>query len=1037
MYTEKQIERMLGKLKRLEDTLEPLLFKKVDEISMKICQTDGDYTKKPDDSLFEEVPDGTTFMGEGIYCWTKGEYTVPAKLEGKRLFFYSRTEAYEGLMFVDDMPYGNFASKKLVNSHGNHYCNMFSKAAEAGRTYRFAVEYYANHYIKGTQPLTPDPEMEYKIVYHPADVCVANEAIGSFYYNLKIANQMAGFLDKDSYRRAAVIRGLKKVHEIIYYDYENVERELFEQAAIKADSLLKEVLDHKNSDSAPYVGMVGHSHMDTAWLWHRGETEKKCARTYANQMSLMDQYPEYTFIQSSAYHGDIIRRMYPILFEEMKKKIAEGRYEPNGGVWIECDCNIPSGEYMVRQFLLGQRFTRKYFNYTSDTFWLPDTFGYSAAFPQIMKGCGVKYFLTTKISWNDTNVFPYDTFIWKGIDGTGVLTHFNRSHLWPSPEMMISGCMKGGDDSVKERVVSDMRLFSYGYGDGGGGPEFEMVELADRLKDVEGLPKSSHTTVSAFMKRLEERITEPSTYSGELYLELHRGTLTNQHTIKRNNRKAEIALRNLEYFTVRHAIGQGIAASEEKITPLMEELLINQFHDILPGTGIPRVHQESIEAVNGILQEARKQQKELLEQSVEDTMTLYNTLSFSRRDVTYLPYEGRMIKGEVAQQITEDVNGVKKLAVAGMELPAFSGRAIKMEERRRAEINNDTPFDWQDDLSYLETPFYIVAFNEKGYLEALTDKRCGRQLRGEGYAFNTLLIGEDVPLGWDNWDIDVDCECKLRDEAIIVKRELVSAGAVEFRIRNHYQLTPKSMLVQDVVFYKESPMITFETKVDWQDDHRLLKAAFDTNIHTDGANQEIQFGYLRRPTNRNTSIEKAKFEVSNHKYTDMSETRYGISLFNDCKYGISVQDSSMHLSLHKGGCMPDYLGDKGVHEFSYAIYPHQGGFTAANVIQPAYAFNIPAVGEQGANPMESLVRISEDNVIVEAVKPLEDSERAYLLRIYEAEGTRTAVTLEFSTAVRAVSITNMLEEEQESLGGGVEIPIVFEAFEIKSIKISY
>lgn len=1054
MYTEQQIERMLGKLLRFEETLEPLLFQKVDELSLKMCQTDGSYSAVPEDALFETVEDGTTFRGEGIYCWEKGEYTVPAELAGKTLFFYPHTEAYEGLMFVDDMPYGNFASKMIRNSHGNHYCNMFCQKAEAGRTYRFAVEYYANHFIKGTQPLQPDPVMDNKIVYHPADICVADDELGDFYYNLKIANQIAASLDKDSFRRAEIVRALMKVHEVVYYDYENAEKETFRETARTANDMLRAVLDHRNSDSAPYVGMIGHSHMDTAWLWHRGETEKKCARTYANQMSLMDQYPEYTFVQSSAYHSDIIRRMYPALFEQMKKRIAEGRYEPNGGVWIECDCNIPSGEYMIRQFLLGQRFTRKYFNYTSDAFWLPDTFGYSAALPQIMKGCGVKYFLTTKMSWNDTNPFPYDTFLWKGIDGTGVLTHFNRSHLWPSPEQMTQSCMKNGWDSIKERAVSDMRLFSYGYGDGGGGPEFGMIEMVDRLKDVEGLPRSSHTTVSGFMRRLEERIAEPSTYAGELYLELHRGTLTNQHTIKRNNRKAEIALRNLEYFTVRDALERVIPADEERITPLLEELLVNQFHDILPGTGIPRVHQEAIAAVNGVIEEADRQQKELIRQMAqteEKSITLFNTLSFDRKDVVYLPYEGKLVQGEVSQQVITGLDGEKKLAVAGVTIPAFSSCMLQLGAQgadgtagncasgiqETEECTDSFRLTGEGAPSHLETPFYSVDFSEKGYLESLIDKRCKRQLRGDGYALNTLLIGEEVSQGWDSWDVDADFECKLRDDAVLLSRELVTVGEVECRIRSQYRLTPKSTMTQDVIFYRESAQIAFESRVDWQDDHRFLKTAFDTSIHTDGANQEIQFGYLRRPTNRNTSIEKARFEVSNHKYTDLSETRYGISLLNDCKYGISVHDGSMKLSLHKGGCLPDYLGDKGVHEFAYALYPHMGGFSSSNVIQPAYTFNMPAVWERGACRMEALVNVTEENVIVEAIKPLEDSERAYLLRLYEAEGTRTTTILRFPEPVKAACITNMLEEEQEILTAGNEISLTFSAFEIKSVKISY
>jgi len=1038
MLTDRQIERMLGKLRRFEKTLEAQMFQKVGTIAMKAYQTDGGHTIVPDDSLFQAVEQGTVFEGEGIYVWTKGSFKVPEALAGKELHFYPHTDAYEGMMFVDGMPYGNFASKMVVNSHGNHYCKMFVKEAVAGKTYELATEHYANHFIKGTQPLEDDPKMEFKVTVRDGDICVVDEIISDFYYNLHIVNQMAESMDADSFRRGKIINALKKVHEVVYYDYDSVARELFIAAIVQSNKWLKEILADKNSVSAPYVGFIGHSHMDTAWLWHRGETDKKCARTYANQMNLMDRYEGYTFIQSSAHHGDIIRRLYPSLFKEIQKRVAQGRYEPNGGVWVECDCNIPSGEYMIRQFLLGQRFTRKYFNYTSDTFWLPDTFGYSAALPQIMKGCGVDYFLTTKIAWNDTNEFPYDTFWWKGIDGSKVLTHFNKTHLWPTPKEMNTYVQKSGHDANKERSVSDKRLLSYGFGDGGGGPEFEMVEMANRVEDVEGLPRTKHTLVSTFMQELEAQLVEPSTHTGELYLELHRGTLTNQHQIKRNNRKAEIALRSLEYFTVNQAVLDGSVASHAAIAPLTDELLINQFHDILPGTGIPIVHQEAIASVSNVIEQAQELQSGIISNAArkEDSVTVFNTLSFERSDVQYIPYQGSNLNGVKAQQLVTNIDGEQYLAIGDVTLPAFSSVVLGYDDAKPLGDGQQF-FSYDAGIMKLETPFYQVAFNEKGYIDSLVDKRVARELRGDGYAFNTMLIGEDVPLAWDNWDIDADLEFKLRDEATLLSRAVVSIGDVEIRIRSIYQLTPKSTLTQDMIFYSGQALISFDSKLDWQDDHRFLKTAFDTDIHTDKATQEIQFGYLSRPTNRNTSIEKAMFEVTNHKYTDLSETRYGISLLNDCKYGISVKDGSMSLSLHKGGNMPDFNGDKGIHYLSYGLLPHVGGFGAAEVIQPAYMFNTPLVCEGGALERTSFLQVSENNLIVETVKPLEDEECGYLLRIYEAEGTRTNAKLTLSHDTKSVHLTNMLEEEQELLEGAREFAITFAPFEIKSVKVTY
>jgi alpha-mannosidase len=579
-----------------------------------------------------------------------------------------------------------------------------------------------------------------------------------------------------------------------------------------------------------------------------------------------------------------------------------------------------------------------------------------------------------------------------------------------------------------------MRLLSYGVGDGGGGPEFEMIEIANRLGDVEGLPRSSHTTVSEFMKRLERTIVEPSTYTGELYLELHRGTLTNQHTIKRNNRLAEIALRNLEYFTVRDAITNGLIASDSRIRPLMEDLLLNQFHDILPGTCIPTAHEQSIRETTKVIEQSKVLIEELLKlKENKCTVSVANTLSFDRNDVIYIDYmDGYIVKGDYKQQVVTDLSGNKKLAVMGVVIPAFSSVVLELTP---SNVPESSVFELKD--NQLTTPLVTVSFNEKGYIQSFVDDRIHRELKGEGYALNTFLIAEDVPSDWDNWDLDADSECKFKDTAKLLSRTVVADGEVEFRIRSEYELTSKSTLVQDMIFYAGSTEVRFDTIMNWQDDHRFLKAAFDTSIHSDFVRQEVQFGHIKRVTNRNTAVEKAKFEVSNHKYTDLSETRYGVAILNDCKYGISVNESQLRLSLHKGGCRPDYKGDKGSHACCYAFYPHDGGFSASSVIKPAYQFNYKAIAVAGVRKEESLLTVSAENIIVETVKPLEDNEKAYILRLYEAEGTYTNTKLCFTDAVKGLAITNMLEEVVYEFPVVQEVELNFNAFEIITLKINY
>ena len=507
MYAEKQQERMLDKLKKFEENLEPLLFRKIGELPVKKFQTAEAFDRIPKESFFEPCRKGDIWGGEGNYCWFRGSLDVPAEWDEKELFVYPKIGGYEAMLWVNGVPHGIFTSKIIVNSHGNHYCDRIKESVKAGERVEIALEYYAHHYFKGTQPFDDDPRPSYEYRFESVDICEKNTEIFDFYFDLRTVNAMVRALPRDSFRRADLVRTMTKVHEVVFYDYENAPKEEFREAVRIADSWLKEQLAKKNSVSAPLAGLIGHSHMDTAWLWHKGETLKKCARTYANQMNLMEQYPEYLFVQSSAYHSEIIRDHYPELFEQIKARVKEGRYEPNGGAYIECDCNIPSGEYMIRQFLLGQQFNEENFGYRSDSFWLPDTFGYSASLPQIMKGCGIRYFLTTKMAWNDTNDFPYDTFYWKGLDGSRVLVHLNKTHIWPDPESLMEYVVSGAGNSVKEKSVSNMRLLSYGFGDGGGGPEFGMIEMARRVKDTEGLPRAEHMTVSGFMHRLVGLLT--------------------------------------------------------------------------------------------------------------------------------------------------------------------------------------------------------------------------------------------------------------------------------------------------------------------------------------------------------------------------------------------------------------------------------------------------------------------------------------------------------------------------------------------------
>lgn len=1025
MLNEPQIKKLLGKIERFATLVEPMIFEKQGEIECSAFLTKDRLHDIPADDKFSPVEKGYVWYGKDSYCWFKGQYTVPEALAGKDLFIKPHMQGYEALLFVNGRTMGTFATKIVYTGHGNHYCDMIKKNAVSGENLDIVIEYYGGHDYPGCNPTDNAGIKDYNFIYDGADICTKNYEIQEYYFDLLTVLQLATALPEDSFMRGQAINALYEVHKNVYYLLDDTDMDSFIDGIRKSVPALKKVLAMKSEDSAPFAGLIGHSHMDTAWLWHVGETEKKVIRTYANALSLMEQYPEYNFIQSSACHGDMIRKNRPELFERIAEKVREGRYEPNGGVWVECDCNITSGESMVRQFLWGQRFTRKYFDYTSDCFWLPDTFGYSAAIPQIMKGCSIDYFLTTKLSWNDTNTFPYDTFNWQGLDGTTVFTHFNRTHMYPD----VTATTRETKGWLKQKSVSNKRLISYGFGDGGGGPQFEMIEHAKRIADLDGVGKSKHMSVSEFMKDLEATAMNPNTYRGELYLELHRGTLTNQHTIKRNNRKSEFALRDLEILTVNEAVKSKKDASGEKIAPLYETLLINQFHDILPGTCVHRAHAESREQTTALINDAKEQIATIVNGYDNETVTFINTLSFDRNDAVFMDYNGYIVDDPCKQQLYTDLDGNKKLIVSGITVPAMSSVTLNLKKG-----DPDASSVFNADGNTLETPFAKVTFADNGTISSFIDKTADREILGNNYNFNTFLMAEDVPNEWDNWDIDADVQCKFKDASNLVSREVVSAGAAAYIIRSVYKISAKSTITQDMIFFADSAEVRFDTVMDWQDDHRLLKTAFDTNVSDDFARHEIQFGHVKRPTTRNNSIEEAMFEVVNHKYTDLSESRYGVALLNDCKYGITVEGGNIRLSLHKGGTHPDSEGDHDCpHKCTYSLLPHNRGFNSADVIRPSYELNVPVITAKGNYEMSAPVTVSADNIFVEAIKPCEDTQKAFIVRMYEAEGTRTNAVLTFPGAAKC-EITNMLEETIEELA---DMNVTFRPFEIKTVKVYY
>jgi len=563
--------------------------------------------------------------------------------------------------------------------------------------------------------------------------------------------------------------------------------------------------------------------------------------------------------------------------------------------------------------------------------------------------------------------------------------------------------------------------------------------LARRSRNTKGMPRAEYDTVGNFMQKLEREAINPNTYKGELYLELHRGTLTSIALIKRQNRKAEQAIRDAEICIVRKAVDESQAASDKAIRKHVETTLVNQFHDILPGTSITEVNRRSYQEMAKVIDEARKIAVAHIPTTTEsdrkDVVTAVNTLSFERSSVT-LPYQPGKTISEEEVQLTADIDGNKWIKVANTSIPSMGGKSYRyVNDSSSQSIVDLSPFYY--DEQQIETPFAKLELDDNGFISSFIDKRNNRQIKGEGYPLNTFLVAEDTPLQWESWDIDADYEDKLATAATLIRREIISKGAVEFRIRSEYRVLSHSTITQDMIFYSHNPRIDFETKIDWHHKHRLLKVAFDTNIFTGFARQEIQFGYAERPTTRNNTLEAAKFETLNHKYSDLSELNYGVSLLNDCKYGISIHEGRMRLTLLKSGTKPDPTGDEGIHYVTYALLPHIGGFSAETVTRQAYDLNHPPIVVDGFANLPSFVDISAPNVILETIKPCEQEQQAFIVRLYECEGSWTSTNITFNLDLNKIEETNMLEETKKELTTDDMINLTFRPFEIKTLKIYY
>ena len=1014
-----------------------------------------DPRRQPPDGQWKPVTLPHLYGREWTTAWFRSRFTVPQAAAGRELFLTAVPGA-DTLVFLDGAPFG------AVNPL--HQKLRLFPSATPGRGAEVHLEAYCGHRYAGMHPLQPArviltlnrSEAEYPIRFEAAELVVKREAVYGLYYDTLALFETSTQLDEDSLRRARILQGL---HSALMGVHLSEEGGVLDEQAARARGRLEPLLAARNGPTVPRVFLVGHAHIDHAWLWPIAETRRKAARTFAAMARLAEEFPEFRFIQSQPAQLEAVRREYPEVFRSVKEAYDRGQWEPNGGMWVEADCNIPSGESLVRQFLVGKQATRELLGYEGDTLWLPDVFGYAAALPQILAGCEIDYFVTNKISWNDTARFPYDTFLWRGIDGTGVRTHFLTARPDGYNCRVTAAALAGTWHHVQHKEVQDSVIMAVGEGDGGGGTLRSDLEQARRFADLEGAPRAAWRRVSDALREIFSTAGTLPAWQGELYLELHRGTYTTQARTKRFNRVLEYALRECELlYAGLRLLGDPAAWPSEELRDCWKKLLTNQFHDIIPGSSIPRVYEDAErayaeigETLDRLASEGRRRLAARMRRDPADDgdLAVFNPLSWDVRAPAVLPWS------EDFRAPCELVRGTEVIPVQVGRGPAdepearavLPAPALGMSFVRRRPARGSQPSPFSVEGGTVETPFYVVRFDAQGRIQGLRDRESGREVVPPGERLNRLVSAVDVPVMWDAWDIDADWTASLADEDRLESSEVVSRGPVFLQVRNRYRVCERSSLVQDVILYASERRIDFRTRVDWQESHRLLKAAFPIAVLAGQARCEVQYGHVLRSTTANLPQDRARFEFCAHKWICVEEQGFGAALLNDCKYGHDVKGSTMRLTLLRSPKAPDPGADMGIHHFTYSLLPWSGGFSVEKVVRAAYELNMPltafeapvASGTPGpaASDPGSLLRVDCPDVIVEAVKVAEEDASRIVVRLYEAGGGAHEARLTAAVPLRGAWETNLLERKpRECRVEGRAVALRFRPFEIKTLVLA-
>ncbi len=972
-----------------------------------------------------KITEGEVWGEKWSSAWFKLSGKIPESWSGKKVVARINISG-EGLIFSDEgVPLQGITAYSIFTGAFDREIYPVCEPAKGGEALELWCEGAAND-IFGLR-LSDRPALDEVNPHGTFDarasvlrLCVWNEAMWQLYLDINFISNMLKEIPANNYRYFQIVSAVNDAINVYAGKRDN---------AGQCRTVLKKILSSPANASALKVTAVGHAHIDTGWLWPVKETIRKCGRTFANQIGLIEKYPDYVFGASQPQHYAFTKERYPALYAKIKQQVKSGRWEPQGGMWVEADCNIIGGESMIRQFIHGKNFFMDEFGFEVKNLWLPDVFGYSSAMPQIIRKCRCEYFLTQKISWNQTNKFPHHTFIWRGVDGSEVLTHFPPEATYNSfltPQQLIEA-----QNNFIENDVVDEFISLFGIGDGGGGPKDDHIENGLRQQNLEGCPRLSFGRADDFFQRLEKFRDKLELWDGELYLEAHRGTLTTQARIKKANRLLEYRLKALEFL---YACLPLTKYPAQKLDKIWKVLLINQFHDIIPGSSINEVYQNTLEEYRLAFTECDKLMSSAATMLFEQdpaSLTLMNVLGITYSSAVELPaaWAGYAIQTEAGQPVpAQNENG---RTWAEVQIPAYGFLTLKRDNEKMAaamEVETSEPLVLENELVRYE-------FNRNAELIAACDKTCGRQILKAGAKANVFSLYVDEPNRYDAWDVDLFYEKQLIENAVNAGSVTRLAGAVRNTLTFELKIG-NSSIKQQIVLGK-TKRLDFNTVVEWKEAHKMLRTAFPVDVQANEAAFDIQYAYVKRPTHRNTSWELAKFEVVAHRYADISDQQYGAALLNNCKYGYKVNGTTLDLNLLRSPKYPDFNADIGRHEFTYSFLPHQGPLVGSAVIAEAAAINsLPLIFDGcKTGAAEFPCRLSSSGICMEVLKKAE-KEECLIIRLVETQGKTSTGILYFAGYISRLAETDMLEWENFN---GVEVSgslgIELKPFEIRTYKL--